>query len=206
MNRGATVNQDLEKRIRTVYPSGRLEKPSRRKLLGRPFETAVYDAVREIAAVTAAACDERPGCWWEISRILEFDFTLPGPSQEDWERRFDDARRIAWLKENDRVYAILNLRVSKVYPAYSFCFVIWRLAGPKEIDCDTYDGLADPIWAPFFQELIPRFKQAGLVQLKESEREEEVPFVRCEKWDPDSDGDGTILVPSTVHQCLFEEI
>ncbi|MCK9364175.1 MAG: hypothetical protein M0P74_11345 [Syntrophales bacterium] len=200
------MNPDLEKRLRTVYPTGRLEKPDRRRLRCKAFETAVYGAVREIAAATSAAYDEFPGCWWEISRILEFDFTLPGPRQEDWERRFDDARRIAWLKENDRVYAVLNLKVSKVYPAYSFCFATWRLVGRKEIDCDTCYGLPGPSWAPFFQELIARFKHVGLVQLKEGEREEKVPFVRCEKWDQDGDEDGTILVPVTVHQCLFEEI
>ena len=96
----------------------------------------------------------------------EFNFTLPGPRQEDWERRFDDARRIDWLKENDSVYAVLNLKFSKVYPAYPFCFATWRLVGQKEIDCETYYGLADPSWALFFQELIVRFKQVELVPLK----------------------------------------
>jgi hypothetical protein len=105
MNRGATVNPDLEKRIRTVYPTGRLDKPNRRKMRCKAFETAVYGAVQEIAAATSAVYHEFPVCWWEISRTLEFNFTLPGPRHEDWERRFDDARRIAWLKENDSASA-----------------------------------------------------------------------------------------------------
>ncbi len=200
------MNPDLEKRIRTVYPTGLLDEPNRRRLHRAKFESAVREAVREIAAATSTVCDEFPGCWWEISRILQFDFILPGPSHEDWECRLDEAQRIAWLRDHRDVYAILTLQVSKVYPAYFFYFNTWRLAGPKDIDHDTYDGLADPCWAPFFQVLLRRFKSLGLIQLKEDERAEKIPFVRTEGCGDRSDEGKPILVPATVHQCLFEEV
>ena len=198
------MNPDLEKRIRTVYPTGLLDKPDRRRLRRTTFETAIRGTVQEIAAATSTVCDEFP-FWWEISRILQFDFTLPGPSHEDWECR-DEAQRIAWLRDHQGVYAILTLQVSKVYPAYFFYFNTCRLAGPKEIDHDTYDGLADPSWAPFFQVLLRRFKQFGLIQLKEDKRAEKVPFIRTEGCGDGSNEEKPILVPATVHQCLFAEI
>ena len=199
------MNPDLEKRIRMVYPTGRIDKPNRRRLFGKKFETAVCGAVREIAEATSATYDEFAH-WWEISRTLQFDFTLQGPRHDDWWCRLDDSQRISWLRENQGVYAILTLNMSKVYPAYAFYFTTWRLVGPKEIDCDTYYGLADTSWVPFFQELIPRFKQLGLVQLKECDLEEEVPFVLCEESGDGIDEEEPILVLATVHQCLFEEL
>ena len=199
------MNPDLEKRIRTVYPTGLLDEPNRRRLRRAKFESAVRESVREIAAATSTAYKEFP-FWWEISRILQFDVTLPGPSHEDWECRLDEAQRIAWLRDHRDVYAILTLQVSKVYPAYFFYFNTWRLAGPKYIDRDTYYGLADPCWAPFFQVLLRRFKLLGLIQLKDDERGEKVPFVRTEGCGDGSDEGKPILVPATVHQCLFEEV
>jgi len=54
--------------------------------------------------------------------------------------------------------------------------------------------------------LDPRFKQLGLVQLKECDREEEVPFVLCEKSGDGIDEEEPILAPATVDQCPFEEL
>ena len=198
------MNPDLEKRIRMVYPTGRIDKPNRRRLFGKKFETAVCGAVREIAEATSATYDEFAH-WWEISRTLQFDFTLQGPRHDDWWCRLDDSQRISWLRENQGVYAILTLNISKVYPAYAFYFTIWKLVGQTEIDSDISYGLADTIWVPFFQELNPRFKQLGLVQLKECDREEEVLFVLCEESGDGIDEEERILVPATVHRCLFEE-
>lgn len=154
---------------------------------------------------TSAAYDEFAH-WWEISRTLQFDFTLQGPRHDDWQCRLDDSQRISWLRDNHGDYAVLTLNISKVYPAYEFYFTIWKLVDQTEIGSDISYGLADTSWVSFFQELIPRFKQLGLAQLKEYDREEEVPFVLCEESGDGIDEEEPILVPATVHQCLFEEL
>ena len=196
------MTSDLEKRIRMVYPTGMLNNPNKTKLLGKKFEKQVFDAVREISESTSADCVPFPH-WWDVSMTHEFHFTLYGP-RYDYYLNYPEA--ILWMKENHRDYIVLELNISKVYPAYEFCFLIWKYIY-KTGFVESYEssGLLDTNWVPFCHEIIARLKQRGIIKLKEHELKEKVPFVMVESWYNITDDDRLPFVPATVHQCLFEE-
>jgi len=195
------MTSDLEKRIRMVYPTGMLNNPNKTKLLGKKFEKQVFDAIHEISESTSAVCVPFPH-WWDVSMTHQFHFTLDGPRYDNF---IDNTEIISWMRDNPRDYAVLCLNISKVYPAYEFCFLIWEYMDNLDyVEMSISTGLFNPSWAPFFQETIVRLKQRGIIQLKEHELEEEVPFVMSED-DESIDDESLILVPATVHKCLFEE-
>jgi len=199
------MRPEVQLRIRSVYPTGRLWEPVFEQYLGKAYDDRIWDALCEGCEQTIVQVDAN----WapEEDQVNQYAFTLAAdPCFLEWVHS-PRQEKLRIIGERGRNVPVFWLCVSKVFPTYGFFYNIWMPRGDTgylDIDRETAELPFKSDWIVFQDALFASLKRAELEQLPENESRELVPFVSDLEFDDDDNVDDEgYLVPVDVYQCLF---
>jgi hypothetical protein len=203
------MRAEIEQRIKSVYPTGRLWEPSVNEYLGETYDNRIWDILNDVASQTAIQIDANRAS--EENPRNQYLFTFDAdPCFLEWVH-LPNKEKLQVIADRGRNVPVFWLSVSKVFPAYDFFYNVWKPRGDTGyLDTEFTYSPFDSDWTIFHNRLFSVLKQAGLEQLPETEWRELVPFVFELEFDDDENDNVEIeheneghLVPANVYQCLF---
>lgn len=205
---GNMIEAFLKSRIEAVYPKGVDWERDNGQL-------DPHDHVGRIQSAIGAICAEAPlavtAQRWS-SPCDEFAFTSAlDPEFDTWIWSMGNAAKINWIREHDKPYVVLWIKVSRVAGYYVTHFNHWRPRGDTGyLDADFREQ-PNAAWQEFSGKVFAHLKAAGFELATSTMLQERVPFVLTWGGDeiPDDDprwGNNDFEpdpVPASVYDCLF---
>lgn len=209
------MNPEIEKRIRAVYPTGKLEKVNTSACLldlVRELENPLADSLRIGGAVMSEF-----RLWHGNERAATTGITLQNAGSPFTER--DRQSTLLFLRGLEKPWVQCRLNISTVFPAYRLFFNLHYPRTDEEIAngkgvirIECQDAYEDAPWPAIATGIHKICHAAGFVELTKEDRNELVPFVTeidRSSFDDDSDDnevdyDALPREACNVAQCLFE--
>jgi hypothetical protein len=201
------MRAEIEHRIRTVYPTGRLWEPSVQEYLGEAYDDLIWNALNDVTLRSVTQVDANWASEDEQRDLYPFTFDAD-PCFLEWVH-LPHNEKLRVIAERGRNVPVFWLSVSKVFPTYDFYYNIWKPRGDTGyVDTEITYTPFDSEWAIFHELLSATLKRAGMERLLENEGHELVPFVFELEFNENDDkdeelGDIDNLVPANVYRCLF---
>lgn len=205
----------IASRIRQCYPTHRLEEVNADacnfEYAGRVYPRLVV----ALASAGASITEFRFGVGLE--RVVSAKVTSQHATYRVWHSMTQDQQE--WYLKDQGSWVQLCLSVSTVAPCFHYWFNVFRRPTDEEqkedasrwMKVDTPDAPPTDEWKDILSAVRRACEDAGLVELSEEEKREEVPFVleRIFDFRDDSDMDDEEdapeqLEPANVAQCLFQ--
>lgn len=209
------MKQEIEARIRACYPTGRLEEVD--------ADACNFDWVGEVyprlvialASAGASITEFRYG--EGLERVVGAKVTSQHATYRVWHSMTQDQQE--WYLKDQGSWVQLCLSVSTVAPCFHYWFNVFRRPTDEEqakdascwMKVDTPDAPPTDEWKDILKAVLRACEDAGLVELSDEEKREEVSFVQerifdfSEDAETDDDEDAPEqLEPANVAQCLFQ--
>ncbi|HUR39767.1 MAG TPA: hypothetical protein VM240_01215 [Verrucomicrobiae bacterium] len=201
----------LEHRLRIVYPGG-VAWDADMSALGANAQDDRLDAALEAFVRTTGMRVESTFAPPRLARERVITDAM-APDFATWLWRMDNASKIDWIRQHDRVYVALWLKVSRVADYYLVFFNHWHPRGDTgylDPDCRIDP---DPRWVGIAEQLEASLVRQCFDRASLPLRRERATVVMDQGWDDLSDDDPRLddpdfepdLVPATMQTCLFGE-
>ncbi|MBL7110201.1 MAG: hypothetical protein ISS11_08190 [Candidatus Marinimicrobia bacterium] len=202
----------LEARIKAVYHTGLLHEKNEEEYLGKEHDQKIVEFMEEVQKKYDVQCEQ--GFDFPKDKTYGLAFTLKSdPSFWTW-TGYASNYQLAWINSNNRNFAVLWLRISRIYPAYEFYYNIRKPRPNTEyLDTEiTYEPHSEG-WEPLFETGFKLLDKRGITQLPKNILDKTIPNVLEDDWNDiehsydDENWDDYEVPPrvvTTVNQCLFQ--
>ena len=203
------MDRSLKHRLRIAYPTGMAWEPDLSMLGANAQDARLEVALGDLGQL----CGVRVEPSFAPPRLVRERVITDSdaPAFDTWFWRMSHANKVDWIRQSDRLYVTLWLKVSRIADYYIFYFNHWRPRGDTGYVDPDHRIEPDPRW----QEIALRLDEAlachGFQKASDALVGERASFVLDEFWEEVDDDDprledpdfGPSLVPTTLQTCLF---
>lgn len=202
------MRDSINQRIKEVYKSGRVYDRDETALYSSEYVGKIASAIEKVAAESSIKFDGDAA--FPSDALHQLSFTEQNhPSADSWIFAKDTAAKLKWIETHQRPYPILWIQVSRVYPAWTHYYNLWKPRGDTGyLDTEIVYMPISPEWEKFFHSIEKEFADFGIQNLDDKEMQEKVDFVFEEEYTDEEgnelpDEEPPRILTLNVASCLF---